>query len=109
MAMTAGSVVISSSGVATKSGLAEAIYDEFVDNFLGDTGMPMPAGADGKPIKDGYATLATNMAVALVTYMQANAEAEIGAGVAALQKTPNPNNPDTATKAPGVAKYLPIV
>jgi hypothetical protein len=47
-------------------------------------------------------------AQAIVDEITANGEAVIptGAGGAGLQRTPNPNNPDTATQAPSAEKTL---
>jgi|TARA_R110000824_G_scaffold121471_1_gene277574 hypothetical protein len=74
MALLAGSVNVSADGSAQKSGLAAAIYDEFVNNYTADMGSPLPAGADGKPIKNGYAIQATHLAVAIVNYITDNAQ-----------------------------------
>jgi len=116
--MIAGSVVVNDAGVASpKTGLAGAIYDEFVDNYTADvlatTGIPgeqLPSGAYGAPIKRGFALQANHLATAIVTYVTANAEAVIPATAAGdgLQRTPNPNNPDTPTQRPSSQKTLSI-
>lgn len=74
MTITPGSVSIADDGGETKTGLAEAIYDAFVDNFLADTdttpplgGVAMPAGSDGAAIKRGFAVNATRLAESLAT------------------------------------------
>lgn len=74
MALVAGTVSVNPDGSAVSSGLAKAIYDEFVDNYLADTGETMPAGSGSVPIKKGYAVQATRMASAMVSYFTANAE-----------------------------------
>ena len=74
MALSAGTVSLSADGVATKSGLAEAIYDQFVDNYQADTGEVMPAGAASYAIKKGYMVQANRLAAAIVAYVTANAE-----------------------------------
>lgn len=58
--------------------------------------------------KKATAKIANSMATWMVSYLQANGVARVGAAVAALQKTPNPNNPATATAASGAAVDLPI-
>ena len=74
MALVAGTVSVNPDGSAVSSGLAKAIYDEFVDNYLADTGETMPAGSGSVPIKKGYAVQATRTASAMVAYFTANAE-----------------------------------
>lgn len=101
MAMAAGSVTIADDGTVTKSGMAATIFDEFVNNYTADVltmtgkvGVAIPGGAEGVPIKRGYAVQATRMATAIVTYITANAKASIpatgyGAG---LQRDPATSN-----------------
>ena len=113
MAMTAGSVTIADDGTPTKSGMAEAIYDSFVDNYSADVeamtkvaGVTIPDGEHGVAIKRGYAVQATRMA-AIVTYFTTNAGARIGAALGGLQLSTAIGNP---TAAHGGADIdLPIV
>jgi hypothetical protein len=114
MAMTSGTVTISSSGVATKSGMAGALYDAILASEQAKAitnGVTFPSGAAGVPALRAVASLANAQASALVTYMQANAKAIIptDAGGAGLQRTPDPNNPSTATLAPAAQKELSIL
>ena len=74
MALVAGTVSVNPDGSAVSSGLAKAIYDEFVDNYLADTGQTMPAGAESYLIKKGYMVQANRFATAIVTYVTANAQ-----------------------------------
>jgi hypothetical protein len=74
MALVAGTVSVNPDGSVVSSGLAKAIYDEFVDNYLADTGQTMPAGSASVLIKKGYAVQATRTASAMVSYFTANAE-----------------------------------
>ena len=87
MAMTAGSVVIADDGTVTKSGMAGAIYDEFVNNFSTDNGCQIAAGKDGVATKRGYGNMATHMAVALTAYLAGNAVARVYAATGGLQRS----------------------
>jgi hypothetical protein len=98
VALSAGSVTVNASGVASGTGLAKAIYDaEIVTAPLvavprpGDTDMPYSAvrpvaQADVDSVKAGNQRLrqdvarrANALASALVAYLQANAEVVIPA------------------------------
>jgi hypothetical protein len=107
--MTAGSVTVAGDGQVTKTDMAEALYDALILG-LGDTVPPssLPSGPAGVPAKRGLASTSTRLAAAIVAYLQANAVASIGAAVGGLQKTPDPNDPNVATAAPGADKTLPI-
>ena len=110
MAMVIGSVAIAANGTATKTGMAEAIYDEFVDNYETDNGIPLPGGEEAVPIKKGYATLANRLSEGIGQYILTNAQTVIYSGTGALQYTPNPNNPATACDGnPFLDKFLPII
>lgn len=87
MAMTAGSVSVAPDGGVTKSGLAEAIFDAFINNFEDDTDCQIPAGPEGVPIKKGYAIMASRLATALVIYITTNATANVSGSVSGLQKS----------------------
>lgn len=134
MAMTAGSVVVAKVLIdpgppaiyeiqETKSGLAEAYYDARKADYLAvyalvaaqiaATGQPVPAAPDMDSelaALQAIARASNTDAEVLVGYVSAHAEAVIptGAGGAGLQRTPNPNNPDTATQAPAAEKTLAI-
>tara|TARA_B100000949_G_C14091283_1_gene370073 strand:- start:87 stop:461 length:375 start_codon:yes stop_codon:yes gene_type:complete len=81
MALAAGTVAVSPDGTAIGTGLAKAIYDEFANpaNFLLDTGVPMPTGAAGVPMKKNFAALGNRLASAIVTHITANAEVSLTA------------------------------
>lgn len=106
MAMTVGSVSINASTAAeTKSGAAEAVYDALK--------ATTPTASDATEVKlraasrQALADIA-NASAALITYIIANAEAVIETGDSGLQRTPNPNNADTATQGPATEKSLSI-
>lgn len=70
MTILAGFVAIDADGTATKSGLAEYIYDSFVDNYETDHGVPLPGLPELLvPILQGYATLATREAWGHISYL----------------------------------------
>lgn len=76
MALVAGTVSLNPDGsaVTTPNTLSKYIYDEFVDNYLADTGQPMPGGADSVSIKKNFMIQANRMASAIVTFITAHAE-----------------------------------
>lgn len=57
-------------------------------------------------MKSDIARTAVGIASGLVPYIAANAVVTTQVAVGGLQKTPNPNNPATATDAPAVAVNL---
>lgn len=112
MALTAGSVTIAADGTETKSGAAQTYYDLIKAQMapLLPGGAEPADGAAKAPIRKAWAALANVLASGLVTELTTNAKARVGGAVAGLQKTPNPNNPNTATVAHGGADIdLPIV
>ena len=112
MAMTAGSVSIADDGTPTKSGAAEAYYDAMLTQATADFltfGQAFPSGPEGVTIKRALAKQANLMGSVLVTYLTANAQAKIRTTDANLQRTPNPNNPDTNTQGPSADRFVPIV
>lgn len=110
MAMIAGTVSISDAGVVTKSGMAGAIYDQMIAIYAAVTPpIAVPNGAAGVPMKRAQAMFANAMAAALVPYITTNAKAQIAIGQGGLQKTPNPNNADTATVGPVATQDIAIV
>jgi hypothetical protein len=114
MAMTAGTVSVADDGDVTKSGMAEALYDALLASEQAKAivnGVDFPTGEDAVPALRAVAGLANAQATALVAYMQANAKAIIptSAGGAGLQRTPDPNDPSTATLAPAAEKELGIL
>lgn len=110
MTMLAGSVSVTDAGVVTKSGMAEAIYDQMIGIYaLVTPPAVVPTGAQGVSMKRAQARFANAMATAIVGYITSNAKARIAAGQGGLQKTPNPNNADTATVGPVAAQDIAIV
>lgn len=100
MALLAGSVSLTPDGTATKSGLAEAIYDQFVDNYHTDTGTPMPSGSESYAIKKGYMIQANRIATAIVTYVTANAQVSTTLSVTSVSGVttgPGVSGPGTGT------------
>lgn len=111
--MTAGTVVVADDGGVTKSGMAEALYDAMLAAEQAKAivnGVDFPTGEDAVPSLRAIASLANALSSALVTYITANAQAVIPttAGGAGLQRTPDPNDPNTATLAPATQKTLAI-
>lgn len=116
MALAAGNVTIADDGTPTKSGLAEAIYNEFVDNFTADiltlTGKPgltIPDDKSGVAIKRGYAIQARRMATAIVSYLTANAAitTTIAAGAPSNGLLRDPVSPFNDCLGPSTGKTLP--
>ena len=134
MAMTAGSVAVTSSTnapVRSGSGMAVAIFDTMVTAAaaaspampgapptLGSTSAPYSAS---RPVSatdiansntgalayyQNLAVLANGLASGLVTYIQSNATAHVT--TQSLGRTPNPNNAATAILAPVAAVDVPI-
>lgn len=104
MAMIVGSVSVASDGTETKSGMAEAIYDALkVSTAAQIAPIPLQTGPEGAAVLQGLAATATGIA-ALVTYIQDNAQLRVFGSDAGLQKTPNPNDPNTPTLAPGTSQ-----
>lgn len=112
MAMTAGTVTIAANGTeSANSGLSGAIYDKLKATAQGKyllAGESFPSGSKAVPILSGLADLANDLGEAIVDYVTTNAEAVITTGDAGLQRTPNPNNANTATVAPSTEKTLGI-
>lgn len=97
-------------GVVTKSGMAEAIYDQMIALYtIQVPPIVVPNGAAGVPMKRAQANFANAMATAITGYITTNAKARIAIGQGGLQVTPNPNNPATATVGPAAAQDIAIV
>lgn len=110
MAMIAGSVTVSDAGAVTKSGMAEAIYDQLIGLYAVQVPpIVVPNGAAGVLIKRAQANFANALATALTGYITTNAKARVAIGQGGLQVTPNPNNPATATVGPATAQDIAIV
>jgi hypothetical protein len=111
MALTAGTVTVDSSGVAVGSGAALSLYNLLnarATAQIASATYAQPA-ASVVAAKQGMANLANDLASWLVTEITTNAKAQITTSDTGLQRTPNPNNADTATQAPSATKLLAIV
>lgn len=106
--MIAGTVTVADDGTVTKSGAAEAYYDALVLALADLHGFTAPAGTAGVPYKRGLAASARATA-ALITYVLVNGHAKVATTDAALQRTPNPNTPDTDTQGPAADKFLVLI
>lgn len=107
-----GSVTVASDGQVTKSGECEVLYDLLyadVEAAAADVGATLPTGAASAPMKKGIARMATTIATYVYEALTERAQAKVATTDSALQRTPNPNNPNTATQGPTVDKFLSIV
>lgn len=107
--MLAGSVEVATDGTVTKSGAAGEAYDSIVASLA--AGVPpftLPNSTAGTAIKRQIAAQANAIATA-VAHVLANGHAKIATTDAALQRTPNPNDPDAATQGPAADKFLVLV
>lgn len=104
MAMTAGTVTIDGSGNPSGAGMARAIFDSWIATF--DFGGL--SGATLQSAKQRIADLCNALAVGVVDHIVANAEVTVtvDSSDAGLQRTPNPNNPDTDTQGPSAPVVL---
>jgi hypothetical protein len=89
MALSSGTVTLTPDGTATTSGLAGAIYDQFVDNYLADTGQVMPSGAESYQIKKGYMIQANRLSEAIITHIVVNAEVAVTTDMPGAPVGPN--------------------
>ena len=87
MALVAGSVTIADNGDETKTpnSLAEAIYDNFINNYKADTGFELPPAGEDAAVKKGFATLATRVSESVISYLIANTEVTTQVQVGPLQ------------------------
>jgi hypothetical protein len=107
MALTAGSVTITSDG-RTGSGMAVAIYDKLIATKNAVNAM---GGALGKMSdREGLAEYAVAIAEAVVAYITANAAVSGTAQVTSqsLGRAPNPNNAGAAIQAPASPVSVPV-
>jgi len=125
MAMSAGTVVVADDESATGTGMARAIYDADIATLalpvvpiLGNTDPPWRVerpvnAADIAQVQAARllmlseaARRANAYAAGIVTHITGNAKVTVSVG--GLQRTPSPNNPDTATQAPASPVELPV-
>lgn len=85
MAMTAGTVSVTDAGAVTKSGVAGEVYDQLIAGMLSEFGLTSPTGPSGAAQKRGYAVMA-NAVAKVVTHILANAQLQVQAADANLQK-----------------------
>lgn len=114
MALILGSVLVNPDASVAGEGLAFALFS--VRKIRFDASM---AGVDPSvyPVAQkvafyqAMADAATDEADALITHVTENAEivCTVGTSLAGLQRTPNPNNPNTATVAPAAPVDIPGV
>lgn len=96
---TGGTVVVADDGtVTTKDGMAGEIFDEFIDNYEVDRGIPLPKGPDGAAIQQEFAIMSTRFAGGVVKHLLANAQLQVQAADGGLQRDNTVGNP--ATLAP---------
>ena len=101
--MAAGSVVVSAAGtVTTQTGAAGRLDALLVAS------ANIAGGSAGAAVKQGQASLANILATWLVTELTAQTAATVGPGLSGLQRMPAVTTEDTDTKAPGVAKSVPL-
>ncbi len=105
MALTIGSVTVNADGTHSGSGLTLAIFDGYV---LPPANFSRCSLATKVEAKTTLAARAQQLATSIVNHLIANGEVTvtIAAADAGLQKTPNPNNADTATQGPGAPVVL---
>jgi hypothetical protein len=110
--LSLGSVTIAATGLETKSGECEVIYDLLyadAEAAAADAGATLPTGPESAAFKKGLARLATTIATYVYEALTERAQAKVATTDSALQRTPNPNDPNTATQGPTVDKFLTIV
>lgn len=86
------------------SGLSKRIFDYLVADP--ESGMVANAFVDGTAARNALGALIEAVAKGVRDEIVANAAATVTVNVGALQRTPNPNNPDTDTQAPAVPVNL---
>lgn len=115
MAMTRGTVTVGDDEAASGSGFALDLYNEIFAVETAANPLPGLTPPDDWPLQAqdwvdkvkpirlrilrGWAREAVRHSL-LVTYLQANAQLQVKTGDAGLQRTPNPNDPNTPTVAP---------
>jgi hypothetical protein len=94
MALEAGSCTIAPDKTVSGTGLARAIAENYLPVF-GSIGLPTAS-------LDKLAQFCNGLATAIVDHIVANAEITVTVTTldAGLQRTPNPNDPNTPTLGP---------
>jgi hypothetical protein len=107
-----GNVTVASNGQVTKSGECEVVYDLLyadAEAAAADAGAALPTGPASVAFKKGLARMAKTFATYVHGALTSRAQAKIATTDSALQRTPNPNSPDTATQGPSVDRFISIV
>ncbi len=99
MALSAGTVSVDEEGNVSGSGLALAIFNGGLGALDEDK---------REAVAEAMAPFCQGVAEAIVTHITENAEVTVSIQVTdtGLQRTPNPNNPDTDTQGPSGVKTL---
>lgn len=99
MALTIGEVTVDEDGDATGSGLAFAIFE----------GVLQAAGEDEKKaVAASMKPFCEGLAEAIIDHFKNNGEIKVVVTTAdgALQRTPDPNNPNTDTQGPSADRTV---
>lgn len=109
-----GTISVAVDGTVTKSGECEHLYDLLyaaAESAMADSfpGQSLPEGPESVALKRGIALQATALATYIRTLLLSRATATITFSTSGLQRTPNPNNPNTPTLAPATDQFLSIV
>jgi hypothetical protein len=91
MALSAGTVTVDEDGAATGTGLAFAIFEGALADV--DEDARSKVAASMKPFCEG-------LAAAIVNHFKDNGLIVVSVSAGGLQRTPSPNDPNTATLAP---------
>ena len=120
MRLDAGSATINSDMTVTGSGLALTIAQALVDAVTATSRNPVdwrrrnlafsattPFAVDAD-VRKHFELTANGVAAAIVNHLTAHAEVTVTIAPAdsGLQRTPNPNNPNTNTQGPATTKTL---
>jgi hypothetical protein len=110
--LSLGSVTIAATGLETKSGECEVIYDLLyadAEAAAADAGATLPTGPESAAFKKGLARLATTIATYVHTALTTRAQAKIATTDSAIQRLPLVVLPSADTQGPTVDKFLTIV
>jgi hypothetical protein len=107
-----GSVTVAASGLVTKSGECEVVYDLLyadAEAAAADAGATLPSGPESAAFKKGLARMATTIATYVHTALTSRATAKIATTDSALQRLPLLVVPNEPTQGPAADKFLSIV
>jgi hypothetical protein len=99
MALEGGSCTVSADGTVAGTGLSVPIAEWMVGPPTSSLRRYLRSSS---PLRLNMAASAQTLATAIIDYLLANAEITVTVKTtdAGLQRTPNPNNPNTATQGP---------